>query len=104
MKFFSKQNWKVLLIIVLGVLFFFKSCQSCSRKQEILFYKYDSGKLIDSLTVNNESMKDSIATLNYRVSLLENELKTCRKENAELVNDKNHLRSVNKTILNSMEK
>lgn len=94
-----KQHWKIIAICLLSLLFLFKSCQSCSRKQEIDFYRYDSGKLIDSLRDINRIQSDSITNLNHNIDLLQNQLINCENDNKKLQEDKQHLRRINSKLI-----
>lgn len=95
-----KGHWKIVLIVLLGIFLFFKSCQSCSRKQEIAFYRYDADKTIDSLRCEMALLQDSINILNTEIVKLEGMVSAYSKENASLQDNNQYLRQINNKIIN----
>ena len=94
-----RRNWKVVLIVTLAILFCLKSCQSCSRKQTIAFYEYDSGRIIDSLCDINKTLSDSIMTLNNDITILNNELVNKDNELHILQDNNDHLKKTNNKLI-----
>ena len=86
---FNIRRWSLGIIIALCVLFFLKSCQSCSRKQQILFYEKEIIETKDSLTQIIDD-RDSIILLNEKkISNLEIELTRSKELIDILSTDKN---------------
>ena len=99
MKEFLKKYWMWFVIGLLTLMFFFKSCQSMSRKQDMLFYKITNEQTIDSLNHVIATQKDSINILYNDNALLQSQLQQYGTEITSLKEDKQHLKEINKIII-----
>ena len=93
-------NW---IIIILVVLFGLKSCQSCSRKNQILYYQKQNtalcdsvnkdanlySKRIDSLVYELEKQKDKNIQLQREINLLNETNKYYKQSNRKLIDNLN---------------
>jgi cell shape-determining protein MreC len=86
------QKYHLWIIIVLAVLLFFKSCQSCSRKQTTLFSAVQNRTVTDSLNGLLRTQDDTIIYYINKTKMLEAENRSLQSENAGLQNDKEFLK------------
>lgn len=96
-KDFVKKNY-VYIIIILVILLIGKSCQSCTRKNTIVYNKYEYRSKIDSLQSMNNYYKDSILYLNTQNTIIQNELNGCKVELEKLEKRYDNINSINKNI------
>ena len=94
--FISKHY--IAIIVCLFTLLLGKSCQSCTRKNEIMYNKYEYASKIDSLKYQSDFYHDSIISLNNRIQILTNELDGCKTENIRLKDNYDNMRQINVNI------
>ena len=94
--FISKHH--IAIIACLFILLLGKSCQSCTRKNEIIYNKYEYVSKIDSLKHQSDFYGDSITLLNNQIQILVNELDGCKTENLRLKDNYDNMRRINTNI------
>lgn len=94
--FISKHH--IAIIACLFTLLLGKSCQSCTRKNTIVYNKYEYQSQIDSLQSINDEYNDSILYLNTQNIILQNELDGCKVELEKLEKRYDNINSINKNI------
>ena len=95
-EFIKKYN--IYIIIILVILLMGKSCQSCTRKNTIVYNKYEYQSQIDSVQSMNKCYKDSILYLNTQNTILQNELDGCKVQMEKLEKRYDNINSINKNI------
>ena len=94
--FISKHH--IAIIACLFILLLGKSCQSCTRKNTIIYNKYEYQSQIDSLQSMNDEYKDSILYLNTQNTIFKNELDGCKVELEKLEKRYDNINSININI------
>lgn len=114
MDFIRKHIYKI--VIVLIVLFLFKSCQSCSRKRDLNELRVYTDSVKTAMQDSNKELLDSIEYLNsviagkdatisrYElwVDMLNGRVGDLKNQVGDLKADKTELRKDNKNLINKI--
>lgn len=86
------------IIVVLMILFSFKSCQSCSRKQAIEFEKQKTEQVTDSLQTEIAKRDSTIYQLRKDMSVIDAERKANEYMIESLTKDKSDYQKINENL------
>lgn len=108
-KLYSKYiNW---IVILLFILFSFKTCQSCSRSRQLEYMQSTTTETIkyyrDTLTIYKDSLnmyRDSLRLQTVEIYYLNDKIKTLKGSNTYLRNTNRGLIKVNEKLSNKEEK
>ena len=98
-----KKNVGRIVVIVL-ILFLFKSCQSCSRKRQLDYVTYQTEQKIDSLTGIIDSCKYVISHQQDSINRYKFEVSVMQDNNDMLKGMNKHFQNANKTLIDTNKK
>ena len=97
------KKYSTVIICVLILLLTGKSCQSCSRGNQIEYNKALHAQIEDSLTHKIISLENDLLYANDSIKLLNSNLKAARELNGFAMSSLEHARQTNKTLVNQLE-
>ena len=106
MKTFLSKYYMIIIYILLA-LFFFKSCQACSKDRLLEFKEIEYEQYKDSITkcnnkliVENNSLKDSLITYNLYIIELQDKINILKGSNQYFQNTNKILINTNSILTN----
>ena len=92
------------IIVVIFILFLFKSCQSCSRKRQLEYTSYQTEQKIDSLNGVIDSCKYVISHQQDSINRYKFEISVIQDNNDMLKGMNKHFQNANKTLIDTNKK
>ena len=96
------KKYSVFIIVGLFFLLMFKSCQSCSRANNLDFERAKTTELVDSLNGVLKTQQDSIGLLNNEIMMLKEKNQSLDRINKTIEGSNEQLVKSNNNLINSI--